>query len=119
MKFSGIVKRGSARGKELGFPTANLVAPDFVEDGIYVGLANKKPSLIFIGVAETFGETLRNAEIYVLDFDRDLYDKKIEIEVIKKLRESKKFDSKEELIEQMKDDEKVAREFFSNYNRSN
>lgn len=112
MKFSGIVKKHLGRGKKLGFPTANIEASEGFEDGIYFGLAIKKPALIFIGASETFDEHERKAEIYILDFAGDLYDQKIEIEIIKKLRENKKFDSQEALIEQMKKDESEARAFF-------
>ena len=112
MKFSGVVKKQSGRGKSLGFPTANIDAPATIEDGLYIGLTNKKPSLIFIGANETFGETDRRAEIYLLDFAGDLYDQQIEVETLKKIREVIRFDSKEALVEQMKKDEKEARTYF-------
>jgi riboflavin kinase/FMN adenylyltransferase len=113
MKFKGIVKRYSGRGRQLGFPTANIQAPKDLSDGLYVGLANDKPSLIFIGANQTFGETDRRAEIYILDFNDDLYDKLIEIETLKKLRDVIKFETKEELITQMKKDEEDARLYFN------
>ena len=103
----------------MGFPTANIDAPKEMEDGLYVGLANAKPSLIFVGIAQTFGETKRFAEVYILDFTGDLYDQEIEVEIIRKLRENMKFDSESELVEQMKADELLAREFFTSYNLSN
>ncbi|OGE83535.1 MAG: hypothetical protein A3B10_03435 [Candidatus Doudnabacteria bacterium RIFCSPLOWO2_01_FULL_44_21] len=119
MKFSGIVKKYSGRGKKLGFPTANIEAPKSLEDGLYVGWTDGKPSLIFVGVNETFNETDRRAEVYILDFDQDLYEKQIQVEILKKIREVRKFDSKGALIEQMKQDEEVAREFFKRYNQRN
>ncbi|MEJ0021373.1 MAG: riboflavin kinase [Candidatus Doudnabacteria bacterium] len=119
MKFSGIVKKGAGRGKDLGFATANLDVPKDLPDGLYIGLANSKPALVFIGAAQTFGETDRKAEIYILDFSDDLYNQKIEVETIKKLRENQKFESEQALIEQMKQDEQLAREFFKSYNSSN
>jgi len=116
MKFSGIVKKNLGRGKKLGFPTANIEAPKDLVDGLYVGFVEGKPALIFVGANETFEEADRQAEVYLLDFMGDLYDKKIHVETIKKTREVIKFNSAEELIEQMKQDEQVAREFFANYN---
>ena len=113
MKFSGIVKKDQGRGKQLGFPTANLDLPQDVADGIYVGLANNHQALIFIGANITFGESARHAEAYLLDFSGELYGQQIEVELLKKLRENKKFDSQEALIEQMKIDERIAREFFA------
>ncbi len=121
MKFSGIVKKGAGRGKDLGFPTANIDGPEGIEDGIYLGwampgLAHALPALIFIGKAETFQETERKAEIYILDFKGNLSEKEINVELIKKIRENIKFISKEDLINQMREDEKVAREFFRQQN---
>jgi riboflavin kinase/FMN adenylyltransferase len=119
MKFSGIVKKNLGRGRQLGFPTANIEAPKELEDGIYVGVTYCNTlvynSIIFVGAAETFGEADRKAEVYILDFEEDLYDQKIEVETQKKIRDNKKFASEQELIDQMKHDEKVAREFFANY----
>jgi FAD synthase len=119
MKFSGVVKKNLGRGTKLGFPTANIDVPENAEDGLYVGLANKKPALVFIGSSKTFDETDRKAEIYILDFIGDLYGQEIEVELLKKLRENKKFESEQALIDQMKQDEQVAREFFKDYNTSN
>lgn len=120
MKFSGTVKKHLGRGKELGFPTANIDVPKDCEDGIYVGIVhfNTRPyySIVFVGAAETFEEYERKAEIYILDFTGDLYGQEIEVEIIQKLRENQKFDSPESLIKQMKQDEQVAREFFADYN---
>lgn len=123
MKFSGIVKKHLGRGKKLGFPTANIEAPKNVEDGLYIGFCHsvpndRKPALIFIGASETFNEHDRKAEVYILDFEGDLYGQKIEVEVLKKLRENQKFDSQEALIEQMKEDEVAAREFFGSKSRA-
>jgi riboflavin kinase/FMN adenylyltransferase len=127
MKFSGIVKKNLGRGSKLGFPTANISAPKDLADGIYVGLMSFKvdgealmtmEALIFIGAAETFGETDRKAEIYVLDLTEvlkpndTLYDKEIIVETLKKLRDNKKFESEAALVDQMKQDEVEAREFF-------
>lgn len=118
MKFSGIVKKHLGRGKTLGFPTANIEAPKEIEDGIYVGTVHCNTgaydSIVFIGAAETFGETDKQAEVYILDFEGDLYDTIIEVELLEKIRESQKFNNSEELIEQMKADEKFARGYFKN-----
>lgn len=116
MKFSGVVKKHLGRGKELGFPTANIDAPKDLENGLYfawtlVG-SDKLPSLLFVGANETFGEQEKVAEVYILDFNGDLYDQQIEVETIKKMREVLKFDSKELLIEQMHKDVAEARELF-------
>ncbi|MBX4191288.1 MAG: riboflavin kinase [Candidatus Doudnabacteria bacterium] len=112
MRFSGIVKSGKSRGKAMGFPTANMPAPSMIPDGIYIGLANKKPALIFIGASETFNDHDRHAEVYILDFMGNLYGHGIEVEIIKKIRNNMKFNTREQLIDRMKLDEAEARAYF-------
>lgn len=70
------------------------------------------PSLIFIGAAVTFGETKKFAEAHILDFKGELYGKKIELELVKKIRENIKFKNSRELVRQMKEDEIMARKYF-------
>ena len=114
--FSGKVQRNLGRCRELGYPTANISIPLDLPDGLFVGYITVKgrrlPSLIFIGTNVTFGETDKKAEVYILDFNEDIYDEQVEVEVLKKLRDSVKFESAEKLIEQMKQDELEARKFF-------
>ena len=117
LKIRGIVKKNQGRGKKLGFPTSNIDVPQDVMDALYLGyttVAHKAwPSLIYVGAAETFGDTVKRLETYILDFQGDLYDQRIEVELVKKLRDNKKFDSGKELVEQMKKDEEEARRFFA------
>lgn len=116
MKFFGVVKKSLGRGKKLGFPTANLDAPKNIENGLYVGWTKVKdknwPSLIFVGANETFNETEKKAESYLLDFEGELNGQKLEIELLKRIRGVIKFKTPEELVVQMKEDELIAREFF-------
>lgn len=116
MKISGTVKKHKGRGKKLGFPTTNIEIGNRVKDGIYVGTVGpmELPALVFIGAAKTFGEKKRWAEVYILDFDEDIYGQKIEVELIKKIRGNEKFDSEAELVEQMREDAKVAKQYFAN-----
>lgn len=114
MKFQALIKAGQGRGKGMSFPTANFDLAGEVEDGIYIGRALNLPALVFIGANVTFGEDRRHGEAYILDYNEDLYGQEIEIEILKKLRDNKKFDSQEALVEQMKEDEAVAREYFRN-----
>jgi riboflavin kinase/FMN adenylyltransferase len=107
----GRVVKGDQRGRTLGFPTANLAIAErrlIPADGIYAvrvkigdqwhgGAAN-------IGIRPTFDSGHRLVEVYVLDFDDDLYDQVIEVQFIKRLREEIKFGSVDALIEQMKKD---------------
>lgn len=119
MKFSAIIKKGAGRGRDLGFPTANFEVDPSLEDGIYVGQVNSLPALIFIGANVTFDETVRHGEAYLLDYSEDLYGQEVSVETLQKIRENKKFDSQPELVEQMTEDERLARDFFKTYNKGN
>lgn len=116
--FSGIVKHNLGRGKQLGYPTANIDVPANTSEGIFAALVthntNKYQSVLFIGPSVTFNETDKKAEVYILDFDKDIYGEYLSVHVLKKLRENEKFTTVEALIEKMKKDEENAREFFKN-----
>ena len=119
-KISGIVERHLGRGTKLGFPTANIPVAKDMHEGVFVGVvkigARKYHATTFIGAPETFGEKKKRAETNILDFNGDLYGKRIEVELIRKIRDNKKFGSAKELINQMKKDEKFARNYFKGYN---
>jgi riboflavin kinase / FMN adenylyltransferase len=113
-QLRGEVAHGDERGRELGFPTANLV-PD--EDlacpghGVYACLADGRPAAVSIGVRPTFktgrGELI---EAYILDFDGDLYGTELRLEFLERLRGERRFDTPEALIEQMHRDVERTRE---------
>lgn len=116
--ITGYVKRNLGRGRELGYPTANIDYSGDLEDGVYLSYVSfedqtKLPSLSFIGAPETFNDSIRRLEVYILDFTGDLYDKQITVSLLKKTRGNMKFDNTETLIAQMKEDETNARKFFS------
>jgi riboflavin kinase / FMN adenylyltransferase len=101
----GEVAHGDERGRELGFPTANLVPEDHLAvpgHGVYACLANGKPAAVSIGVRPTFatgrGELI---EAYILDFDGDLYGERLCIEFLARLRGERRFASADALVEQM------------------
>jgi FAD synthase len=112
----GTVKKHLGRGRKLGFPTANIEIPLDLPEGIFVGYTKYKgkqlPSIIFIGPPITFKEIDKKAEIYILDFDEDIYGEMLEAQAVLKLRNNEMFSSKEALIKQMKKDKKEARAFF-------
>ena len=107
----GRVVKGNQRGRTLGFPTANLAIAErrlIPANGIYVvrvkigetwfgGAAN-------IGTRPTFDNGHRLVEVYVLDFNSDLYDQVIEVQFIKRLRAELKFENIQTLVDQMKRD---------------
>jgi riboflavin kinase / FMN adenylyltransferase len=108
MKIKGLVIKGKNKGKKLGFPTANLaLEADFeAKSGVYAGRVcfdgKSYKSAIFIGKE---GNIL---EAHILDFSGDLYGKEIEVEIGKKIREVKKFNSDKELQEQIREDIKIC-----------
>jgi riboflavin kinase/FMN adenylyltransferase len=116
IQITGTVKPNKGRGRTLGYPTANLDFIPDIEEGIYVSKTHynnlELPSLMFIGAAVTFGDTEKMCEVYILDYNKELYGKKIEVTILQKLRDNIKFNSSEELVKQMNEDERMAREFF-------
>ncbi len=93
----GEVVRGDQRGRELGFPTANLIPEDEMVcpgHGVYACLANGRAAAVSIGVRPTFktgrGELI---EAYILDFDGDLYGSQLRLEFLERLRGERRFDS--------------------------
>jgi riboflavin kinase/FMN adenylyltransferase len=116
--IAGEVAHGDERGRELGYPTANIVPdPAFVTPGhgVYAAIARVADGTLFasavsIGVRPTFvtgrGELI---EAYLLDFDGDLYDQTLELAFRKRLRGEKRFESVDALIDQMALDVEAAR----------
>jgi riboflavin kinase/FMN adenylyltransferase len=122
-RVDGIVERGDQRGRELGYPTANLRSDQWAAvpaDGVYAGRVVRLdewgrtvagPPLgaaaISVGTNPTFDVRQRRVEAYVLDFEGDLYGDAIGIEFVTRLRGMEKFDSVDALVTQMHAD--VAR----------
>lgn len=115
----GVVGRGDQRGRELGFPTANVEVPDEIQlpaDGIYAGWygrpdGHRLRSAISLGRRPTFYEdaAVSLLEAHVLDFDGDLYGEPARVQFVARLRGEQRFDSVEALVAQMKNDCAEAR----------
>lgn len=129
-RVRGVVVHGDARGRELGFPTANLgeIAGMVPADGVYAGwlrrpdLAGRAPSdpdcvlpaAISVGTNPTFDGVERRVEAYVLDRDDlDLYDEHVVLEFTEHLRPTIRFDGMDPLVVQMRDDVDRARTILS------
>ena len=119
-RLGGKVVKGDERGKVLGFPTANI-APDpeqaLPADGVYatrafVGEAVYK-AVTNIGIRPTFGGGQRLIEVYLLDFEGDLYGQELEIELVERLRGEIRFASVEELKAQIGRDVEGVRALLS------
>ena len=113
----GEVVPGDRRGREIGFPTANL-KPDEPDkllpgDGVYVVRAKIDTAWVGgvanIGTRPTFDGEGRGVEVHLLDFSGDLYGRQVELEFLYRLRNEKKFSSVSNLISQIQEDVKSAR----------
>jgi riboflavin kinase / FMN adenylyltransferase len=113
-QLRGDVAHGDERGRELGFPTANLVPDEALAcpgHGVYAALADGHAAAVSIGVRPTFktgrGELI---EAYLLDFEGDLYGSRLSLEFLERLRGERRFDTPDALIEQMRHDVDRTRE---------
>ncbi|MEW4529751.1 bifunctional riboflavin kinase/FAD synthetase [Maioricimonas sp. JC845] len=109
-RLTGTVTSGAGRGRELGFPTANLdnVATLVPADGVYaaVGLVDDEclAAAVHIGTNPTFAEDVRKIEIHLLDFSGDLYDQALHVDLIDRVRGTRSFDGPAALKEQLNRD---------------
>lgn len=124
-RFSGVVVRGAQRGREMGFPTANVNVSATLAvpaDGVYAGWvtrldqphAERWPAAISVGDNPTFAGEDRRVEAYVLDrTDLELYGVEIAIDFYLRLRGQVKYEGMESLIKQMRADVDQAREMLA------
>jgi riboflavin kinase/FMN adenylyltransferase len=115
-----VVRRGDGRGRELGFPTANVeVPPDIClpADGIYAGWyrlpsGESRAAALSLGTRPTFYDQADRSllEAYLLDFDGDLYDQPAQVRFHRRIRDEVRFDSIPELVDQMDRDVTAARQ---------
>jgi riboflavin kinase/FMN adenylyltransferase len=116
----GIVQRGDERGRELGYPTANLVLGDYLRPryGIYavrvtLDDGSEHPGVASFGVRPTFEPAVELLEAHLFDFDGDLYGRKIEVALHAFIRDEKRFDDIQGLVAHMKEDEAKARQLLA------
>ena len=111
-ELDGVVVAGDQRGGTLGYPTANLrLEPDLAcpRYGIYAGFALGRRAAVSIGTNPHYGGTERRIEPYLLDFDGDLYGRRLVVELWQRLRDEAVFGSEEALVEQIAQDVESAR----------
>ena len=122
----GRVSQGAHKGREIGFPTANLDTRNELRlpDGVYAveavvggralpGVANIGPRPTFEPDGPAYADSESVVEVYLLDFDGDLYGRDIEARFLKKLRDEMPFRDPARLAEQIASDVAAAREYFS------
>ncbi|TAM92234.1 MAG: bifunctional riboflavin kinase/FAD synthetase [Jatrophihabitans sp.] len=128
-RVDGVVERGDQRGRDLGFPTANLRTDQWTAvpaDGVYAGRAwrldewgRTRPgaplglAAISVGTNPTFQTRQRRVEAYVLDFDGDLYGQALGVEFVRRLRGMERFADVPDLVAQMRDDVRRTRELMA------
>lgn len=114
--LTGKIVKGKGIGKDLGFPTANLKIEEayklIPKTGVYVVKADIDNQEVFgmmnIGYNPTVGGSEKTIETYFFNLDKNLYGKELQIKMLKRIREEKKFSGLEELIKAMQKDEKFS-----------
>lgn len=120
-RMSGRVVHGAKLGRQLGFPTANIFIHRQASplQGIFVvevfGLEGEPlPGVASLGTRPTVDGKQVLLEVYLLDFDRDIYGKHLQVSFLQKLRDEEKFDSLEALKDKIAEDVQQTRDFFAN-----
>ena len=112
--IGGKVIHGEKLGRELGYPTANIeICKSYPINGIFLVEVLYKNSEKFYGLASignkpTFSGTNDVLEVYIFDFNTDIYGQTIEVVLLEKIRDQIKFNTKEELMNQMNEDHSLA-----------
>jgi riboflavin kinase/FMN adenylyltransferase len=115
-RLSGVVVRGFGRGRELGFPTANLELSHELQlpnNGIYAAWAHVRDgrymAALSVGVNPTFEHSRQSVEAYLLDFDEDIYGQTMVLEIVERLRDEVRFEGVGPLVAQIQRDVDQAR----------
>ncbi len=117
--IEGTVVSGDQRGRELGFPTANIVPDDRLAipgHGVYAAFADGVPAAVSVGVRPTF-ESGRGVliETYLIDRDENLYGRTLRVAFVERLRGERRFGGVEELIAQMRADVEDAKRVCASF----
>lgn len=119
--LTGEIVTGKGLGRKLNFPTVNLYIKEtyklIPKTGVYIVKTQIEENTVFgimnIGYRPTIDGKNQTIEIHLLDFNANLYGKKMQIEILNRLRDEQKFDSVEHLTEQIQEDEKSARKWIA------
>lgn len=120
--LTGNVVKGNQLGRTINFPTANIEIPEeyklIPKNGVYIVTANVSNQTVFgmmnIGVKPTLGENKLSIEVHLLDFDADIYNQKIQVNILERLRDEQKFESFEALKLQLEVDKQNTIHYFEN-----
>jgi riboflavin kinase / FMN adenylyltransferase len=120
--ISGRVVGGHRRGRDMGFPTANLAATTELlpQDGIYATILELQDhcwlSVSSVGHNPTFGQGSRTIEAYILDFAKEIYGEPVKLSFVQRIREERRFAQIGDLVTQMHEDVRAARIIFDQVN---
>ena len=122
--MTGTIVKGKGLGKQIDFPTANLLIKEayklIPKNGVYVVKSNLNGEPIFgmmnIGTNPTVGGESQSIEIHFFDFNQDIYNKKVEIKLLNRLRDEQKFESVEALQTQLHKDKSISLDYINNNN---
>ena len=118
-QVEGQVAPGARRGRDLGFPTANLTGATTLlpRDGVYAGITRlgdqSFASAIHVGPNPTFGEAERKFEVHIIDFDGDLYGRNLRVDLLARIRDTESFGGLDALRQQLQRDVARARDLVA------
>lgn len=120
--MTGTVEQGAGRGRTIGIPTANVATPGprklLPPDGVYAATVEwsggRRGAMVNLGARPTFGEAARALEAHLFDYSGDLYDQRVTVAFVRRLRDTRKFGSVEELRAQLERDRDAALAALSN-----
>lgn len=123
--LTGRVVHGNERGRQLGYPTANIVLDESYKlvpaPGVYVATAqvfdvpsasSQIHAMLYLGTRPTFGESPSIIELFLIDWSGDLYDSRLRVFIHRRVRGDMRFESASALVEQIRRDEEVTRAWF-------
>ncbi|SMO79199.1 bifunctional riboflavin kinase/FAD synthetase [Fodinibius sediminis] len=122
-RLNGTVVHGDKRGKEIGYPTANI-KPEHPKkviprDGVYAVrmrvMGNWFKGMMNIGTRPTFEGKVRTLEVNLFDFDENIYGKEVQVRFFYRIRDELKFDGVNELLQQLQNDEQQAKELLAGH----
>ena len=119
--LEGVVVQGERKGRELGFPTANIEVGDpdkmLPKEGIYAVFGRvggeRLPGLLHLGPRPTFAGFAPTVELWLMDYDGDLYGQRVRVELVQRIRDIHPFTTVDALVAAMKDDEQVGRRILN------
>ena len=122
--LTGEIIKGKGLGHKMSFPTANLYIKEtyklIPKQGVYIVRSIIENNIVYgmmnIGTNPTIGENAESIEVHFFDFNKDLYNQKIQLEILDRIRDEQKFDSLEDLKKQLKKDKQLSLHYIASQN---